>query len=55
MQEPQFLNSTTYEQVCKEIAIELESLQNPNKEMIAVIKKSCSKHKIALIPETKAS
>jgi elongator complex protein 3 len=51
VQEPQFLNSTTYEQVCKEIALELESLQNPNKrEMIAVIKKSCSKHKIALIP-----
>jgi elongator complex protein 3 len=53
-QESQFPN-LAYEQVCKKIALELESLQNPQyKEILAVIKKSCSKHKLPFIPRNQS-
>ena len=45
------MNSPTYEELCREIATELESIQNPHrKEVMAVIKKSCSKHRVPFIP-----
>jgi elongator complex protein 3 len=51
VQESRFTNSPTCEELCKEIALELESLQNPNmKEVMALIKKSCSKHRVRFIP-----
>ena len=53
-QESQPLNSA-YEQVCKKIALELESLENPqHKEVLAVIKKLCSKQKLPFIPRNQS-
>ncbi|HJY10947.1 MAG TPA: tRNA uridine(34) 5-carboxymethylaminomethyl modification radical SAM/GNAT enzyme Elp3, partial [Nitrososphaeraceae archaeon] len=45
------MNSPTYEELCREIATELDSIQNPHRrEVMAVIKKSCSKHRARFIP-----
>lgn len=41
----------TFDQVCKEIALELESLSDPRqKDILTITKKLCSKHKLSSLP-----
>ena len=41
----------TVDQVCKEIALELESLLDPRqKDILTITKKLCSKHKLSSLP-----
>jgi elongator complex protein 3 len=44
-------SSFTIDQVCKEIALELESLLDPRqKDILTITKKLCSKHKLSSLP-----
>lgn len=44
-------SSFTVDQVCKEIALELESLLDPRqKDILTITKKLCSKHKLSSLP-----
>ncbi len=44
-------HDSAYEQACQEIALELEDLPNvQHKEILAIIKKACSKYNLHLIP-----
>jgi elongator complex protein 3 len=44
-------NDFTFDQVCKEIALEVESLSDPRKkDILTITKKLCSKHKLSSLP-----